>query len=36
MNAEEYTNKAISFIPEGISTDEWYALDLNDPLMAIC
>lgn len=38
MNIEENKNCTIEMfsIPEGMSVEEWYMLDLSDPLMAIC
>lgn len=33
---EESKNVNLFKKPEGVTEEEWYALDLNDPLMAVC
>lgn len=36
IKKEKNCNMDLSSIPEGVSAEEWYAIDLSDPLMAIC
>jgi hypothetical protein len=36
MSAENMTSCGVFLKPEDMSDEEWYTIDMNDPLMMVC